>query len=228
MPTPSDLYPKIRPFQPQKLHRPRDFNPPAILHHADFAIDLEIGAGKGKHALTYAQTYPDRHLIAIERTQTKFAAFAKSAQAHALPNLHPIHADAIAWTLYAIPPQRLDTLFLLYPNPEPKNPNQRWHNMPFFEFLLSRLTPNGTIILATNIQSYLEEAQTRAATLWHLPHHSEQIPQTSQRTHFESKYLARGEPCWQLVLTKPKNYRTRFDQTDLSHIIHNLESPTSQ
>ncbi len=30
-------------------------------------------------------------------------------------------------------------------------------------------------------------------------------------THFEIKYLERGELCQQLIITKPEGYRTRFD-----------------
>ncbi|MFV5407223.1 SAM-dependent methyltransferase, partial [Acinetobacter sp. 228] len=35
--------------------------------------------------------------------------------------------------------------------------------------------------------------------------------QTSARTHFEIKYLERGELCQQLIMTKPEGYKTRFD-----------------
>ena len=37
------------------------------------------------------------------------------------------------------------------------------------------------------------------------------IAQTSARTHFEIKYLERGELC-QLIMTKPEGYKTRFDE----------------
>lgn len=38
------------------------------------------------------------------------------------------------------------------------------------------------------------------------------IAQTSARTHFEIKYLERGELCQQLIMTKPEGYNTRFDE----------------
>ncbi|HCI30894.1 MAG TPA: SAM-dependent methyltransferase, partial [Psychrobacter sp.] len=77
------------------------------------------------------------------------------------------------------------------PNPEQHNPNQQWLNMPFFEFLLSRLQVGGEIILATNIQSYMDNAEHQAAKLWCLPNNRYRVPVDSQRTHFEVKYLAR-------------------------------------
>lgn len=37
------------------------------------------------------------------------------------------------------------------------------------------------------------------------------IAADSARTHFEIKYLERGELCQQLIISKPETYVTRFD-----------------
>ena len=87
--------------------------------------------------------------------------------------------------------------------------------MPFFEWLLSRLKPNGELILASNIESYIEEAEHKAQTVWQVPVEKTQVPHHSERTHFEVKYLARGEACWQLSIKKPHGYTTRFDDFNL-------------
>lgn len=203
----------IRLFQPERLRAPRDFVPLALPEH----VCLEIGAGKGKHALQFAHAHPEHTLVAIERTAEKFQAFEALHRAQPLPNLHPIHADAIAWAVHGLRPKQVAQLFLLYPNPEPKNPAQRWLNMPFFEFLLSRLADGGTITLASNIPDYLAEAAEKCAQVWQLPFVQQTIPTNFARTHFEIKYLARGESCSQLIITKPASYTTRFDTVDLTH-----------
>ncbi|MFW1841195.1 SAM-dependent methyltransferase, partial [Acinetobacter gyllenbergii] len=95
-------------------------------------------------------------------------------------------------------PAQVEHFFILYPNPEPHNPAQRWLNMPFFEFLLSRLKTGGTITLVSNIPEYIEEAEQQLLNVWKLPYQKEKIAQTSARTHFEIKYLERGELCQQL------------------------------
>ena len=201
-----------RAFQPKKLSAPRNFSIPKIIQSDNkLPLILEIGAGKGKHALSFAAENPDKHLIAIERTRNKFEAFTKLFNQQSLDNLTPIHADAIAWTVYAIPPSSLASIYILYPNPEQHNPNQQWLNMPFFEFLLSRLQTGGKIVLATNIEPYIDNAEQQASSVWQLPHERQIVAAESQRTHFEVKYLARGERCWQLTMTKPQGYRTRFD-----------------
>ena len=203
-----------RAFQPQKLSAPRDFIIPKIISDnvEQTPLVLEIGAGKGKHALGFALQNPDKHLIAIERTRNKFEAFSKLATLQNSSNLDAIHADAIAWTVHAIKPNSLAKIFILYPNPEQHNPNQQWLNMPFFEFLLSRLQVGGEVILVTNIESYMDNAECQATKIWCLPTTRYRVPLNSQRTHFEVKYLARQEVCWELSIRKPKWYKTRFDE----------------
>lgn len=198
-------------FQLNKIHAPRDFQPFSAEFWQTKNICLEIGAGKGKHALQFAKSNPDKILIAIERTQEKFLAMQKQANLANLPNLYIIHADAIAWISHAVPPKSINELFILYPNPEPHNANQRWLNMPFFAFLLSRLKDNGRITLASNIQSYIDESFEKAVKVWQLTTTKNQIASNSERTHFEVKYLARGENCWQLDMVKPSGYLTDFD-----------------
>ena len=201
-----------RAFQPQRLSAPRDFVMPDAALKPKSSLVLEIGAGKGKHALSFAMQNPDKHLIAIERTRNKFEAFKKLAAQQNSANLTAIHADAIAWIVHAIAPNSIDSIYILYPNPEQHNPNQQWLNMPFFEFLLSRLQVGGEIILATNIETYMDNAEQQANEVWCLPNTRSQVVSSSQRTHFEVKYLARQETCWELSMKKPEGYQTRFDK----------------
>ena len=196
----------IRQFQAQRMHAPRDFQ--AI---ANESVCVEIGAGKGKHALLFSGQYPDKKLIAIERTREKFVAMQKQHQLEGQRNLQIVHADAIPWIVHALFPAQVEQFFILYPNPEPHNATQRWLNMPFFEFLLSRLKAGGSITLVSNIPEYIAEAQQQLIEVWKLPFIQQDVPLDSARTHFEIKYLARGERCQELQISKPAAYTTRFD-----------------
>ena len=223
---------KSRCFKPEKLTAPRDFSIPsfvarqlqdskasagqASVSHNSRPLIVEIGAGKGMHACLYAKNNPEHDLIAIERTQNKFTAFNNLVQSVSnevvnLDNILAVHADAIPYCVHALPVQSVDVFYLLYPNPEPKNPNQQWLNMPFFEFLLSRLKPKGKVILASNIEEYIDNAYQQAVDTWCLASQREEVAIESKRTHVESKYLARGETCWELEMIKPEGYKTRFD-----------------
>ena len=196
----------IRQFQAQRMHAPRDFQ--AI---ANESVSVEIGAGKGKHALLFSGQYPDKKLIAIERTREKFVAMQKQHQLEGQRNLQIVHADAIPWIVHALFPAQVEQFFILYPNPEPHNATQRWLNMPFFEFLVSRLKAGGSITLVSNIPEYIAEAQQQLIEVWKLPFIQQDVPVDSARTHFEIKYLARGERCQELQISKPAAYTTRFD-----------------
>ena len=196
----------IRQFQAQRMHAPRDFQ---MIHPEPICV--EIGAGKGKHALLFSSQHPEHKLIAIERTREKYLAMQKQHALEGQGNLQAVHADAMPWIVHALLPAQVQQFFILYPNPEPHNPAQRWLNMPFFEFLLSRLKVAGTLTLASNIPEYIAEAQQQLIETWKLPFIKEVIPTTSARTHFEIKYLQRGELCQQLIITKPEGYSTRFD-----------------
>lgn len=214
--TPSHRFDRL--FDAKFLHAPKtvqDQDRQNIFQSltANTPLFLEIGAGKGKHAIQFASSNTDKHLIAIERTREKFNAFQKQAALGELNNLTFVHADAIAFCAHFIAPNSLDGVFILYPNPEPHNKNQRWLNMPFFEFLLSRLKAGGFVIIASNIESYMDEACQLLDEVWQLPYTKRAIDSTSARTHFEIKYLARGELCQEIILTKPACYQTRFDDT---------------
>lgn len=197
----------IRQFQAQRMHAPRDFQ--AI---ANQPLCVEIGAGKGKHALLFSAQNPETQLIAVERTREKFLSMQKQHALEGQKNLQPVHADALPWVVHALFPAQVEQFFILYPNPEPHNPAQRWLNMPFFEFLLSRLKTGGQITLASNIPEYIAEGQQQLIDVWKLPFIKEAIAPDSARTHFEIKYLERGELCQQLIITKPEGYSTRFDE----------------
>jgi len=72
--------------------------------------------------------------------------------------------------------------------------------------LLSCLKPGGEITLATNIRDYFEEAIEFGTTEWKLElvERGELIhPNVKRpRTHFEKKYLARGETCLNVIFQK--------------------------
>ena len=159
-------------------------------------------------------------MIAIERTRTRFAAFERRRERHQqlgreTGNLLAVHADAVAWVTHALGPASIDRVILLYPNPYPKNSDRgkRWHAMPFMRKLIETLKPGGELRLVTNERFYSDEAGRFMREIWGLdevealcfsafelpPKIASQVP----RTHFEKKYLARGETCYERLWKKP-------------------------
>ncbi|WP_159455399.1 SAM-dependent methyltransferase [Pseudobacteriovorax antillogorgiicola] len=197
----------MRPFKP---YIP-DNTPPFPDISADNAIDIEIGCGVGLHPILYCQGNPNRQLIAIEHTREKFDKFARRAAQHKLPNLYPIHANAISFIGKYGRKESVDRFLLMYPNPNPKPSqlNKRWHGMPFMGFLWNCLKPGGSITIVTNESWYKEEALEHFERVWNFPVPNvkaislDSHPDWRSRTHFEAKYLKRGETCYDICLHKP-------------------------
>jgi tRNA (guanine-N7-)-methyltransferase len=195
-----------RTFRAEMVKAPREAKPFELPPHLSpqAPVDLEIGCGVGWHPIRYAQENPQRCLVAIERTAAKYTRFSQRLARHAvIPNLLAVHADAIGWTTHCLGEQKLSRVFLLYPNPEPKNPAQRWFRMPFMTELVSRLAAEGEIILASNVESYCEEARRQAPAFGLKEGRFEvfersRLPASGPRTHFEKKYLERGEKCFEI------------------------------
>lgn len=176
-------------------------------YHQFKKLVIEIGAGQGLHAIQYAETHPDTFYIAIERTQNKFGKMQSRLAHHPhITNLMLINEDATKWLAENIQAEEVDAYFILYPNPYPKQKqaNKRWHYMPFMDFLFNTLQQSAPLTLATNIQSYFDEACEVFAI-----HSSVELQSSGKidqnfkgRTHFERKYLERGETCYQLKVKK--------------------------
>ncbi|MES2857264.1 MAG: SAM-dependent methyltransferase [Bdellovibrionota bacterium] len=171
-------------------------------------VDLEVGCGVGWHPIKYAQSNPDRRLIAIEHTKEKFESFMGRVERHSLSNLLPVHADAVRWVTHFVRPETIDRVLILYPNPEPGNSSKRWLRAPFFQKLLEVLKPGGEITLATNIESYFKEAIAYGQEFWKLEIKEQRrltqpAPAGLPRTHFEKKYLSRGETCFDVTFRRP-------------------------
>jgi tRNA G46 methylase TrmB len=191
----------VRPFQGEQIAAPRNL-PDFRLPEAGRPLDIEIGCGVGWHPIRYATENPERFLVAIEHTRTRFARFEGRLARHApIANLHAVHADAVAWVTHFVPLGSVDRYFFLYPNPRPRP----WYSMPFFGRVVQTLKPGGSVLLATNELDYHREARAYFVRAWGLRIVSERklsaldTPPPVARTHFEKKYLARGQECFELL-----------------------------
>lgn len=188
-----------KPFIPDQVRRQ------SVQISKQLPLDIEIGSGAGLFAIQHSLEHQNRQLIAIEHTKERFQKLQQRALAHThTEHLHVVHANAISWIAAHCPEKTVDHIYLLYPNPWPKSrhQNQRWHRMPFMGFLLARLKPDGRLTLATNLEWYAEEAHDWFQHHWSCQASVTQIlPQEGHtpRTHFERKYLERGQTCYDIV-----------------------------
>jgi tRNA (guanine-N7-)-methyltransferase len=193
--------PALRPFRSENVPAPRlspgwlDWESP---------IDLEIGCGAGLHPILYGREHPQRSLIAIEHTLSRFKKFQRRLEHHPdIQNVTPVHANAIGYITHFVPPRSLDRVFILYPNPHPKkrHEHRRWYAMPFMERILDSLVVGGELTMATNIRSYAERATLFLTEIWNLESvarqelHRDHFDPQLGLSHFERKYLETGHTC---------------------------------
>jgi tRNA (guanine-N7-)-methyltransferase len=162
---------------------------------------LEIGAGVGWHAETYARSNPKHYLLAVEHSHERFAKLSRRVARAKLDNIVAIQADAESFVVHSVPLLSLERILILYPNPYPKaaQSNKRWHRMPFMQALLATLKPGGVLQMATNEDFYAAEFFAEMQEVWGLSLVSNERvsraadPLFSPRTHFEKKYYERDE-----------------------------------
>jgi tRNA (guanine-N7-)-methyltransferase len=191
--------PEENPKAKSSWPRPKNFQP--FLPAPELTVDVEIGCGVGLHPILYAKENPHRFLVAFERTTEKYQKFERRLANHpGIRNLTAVHGDGFVWLKHGCSDGRVSKIFLLYPNPYPK-PSQkklRFSSPQRMAELERCLVLGGKLILATNVQAYGEEFSEAALATGFFDLVNEGIvalaPQLG-RTHFERKYLARGETC---------------------------------
>jgi len=196
----------MKDFNKEMVPKPESLRPFEL---PKLPLDIEIGCGVGLHPIRYSIQNPDRFLVAIEHTREKFDKFWRRYINHgSAKNLLPIHANAISWVTHILPEECVDQFIFLYPNPnpKPKHFNKRFHGMPFMEQVIKCLKKGGKIIMATNEKFYADEALEWMTGHWNLKlvENKEygKLPSEPARTHFEKKYLERGETCYNLIFEK--------------------------
>ncbi len=195
----------MRKFNTENIPQPKisSFELPSL------PLDVEIGCGVGLHPIQYAIKNPDRYLVAIEHTTEKFNKFQRRFEKHESPsNLLPVHENGISWVTHLLPKESVSRFFFLFPNPNPKpgQQNKRFHAMPFMEKVIECLMPGGTIHVATNELFYAEESLEFMTQKWNLECIQNTVIEKSSghigRTHFERKYLERGQVIYDQVFKK--------------------------
>lgn len=198
----------MRPLAASKIPRPtfsyEAYNSWRIEPHIKFAI--EIGCGVGYHPIKWAQKNPQSQILAIERTTEKFLKFNNRLSHHPhLANIFPAHADAAVLLPHLIQSAEVDEYYVLYPNPYPKerHKNLRFAHSSLTRFISQTLKKNGHLTIATNIEAYAKELLTElpAADL-SLVEYRILPPTHVPRSHFEKKYIERGESCHNLVFRR--------------------------
>lgn len=133
------------------------FEPQSLFKNQSEKIILEIGFGGGEHLLHQAISNPDTHYIGIDAYVNGVSKLVRSVYADNITNIRLSDDDALV-LLNHIPENSLDGVYLLYPDPWPK---QRYRHRRFIQrdtaMLIEKiLKPNGFFRFASDIPDYIE------------------------------------------------------------------------
>jgi tRNA (guanine-N7-)-methyltransferase len=125
---------------------------------------LEIGFGGGEHLAEQAKRNPDVTLIGAEAFRNGVAKLLSHLESDDLKNVRIHYGDARE-LLEALPGSCLERIYLLYPDPWPKE-RQKKRRFISTQNLLSLarvLEPRGSVYFASDIEDYVEWTRVHVA-----------------------------------------------------------------
>ncbi len=119
---------------------------------------MEIGFGNGETLVEMARTHPDRDYLGVDVYEPGIGRLLASIADAELTNVRVLRGDAVDVLRGSIPPESLDTVLVLFPDPWPKKRHhkRRLVSAAFVSLVASRLVPGGIFHLATDWQDYAE------------------------------------------------------------------------
>ena len=119
------------------------------------SVWLEIGFGAAEHLIWQAEQNPNIGIIGCEPYIDGVVKAVSAAEQKTLQNL-ALHGDDARDVLRWLPPQSLDNVFILFPDPWPKTRHRkrRLVNPVMFELLASVMRPGAPLTIATDIDDY--------------------------------------------------------------------------
>jgi len=141
-------------------------DPASLFEPTKRAIWLEIGFGGGEHLAHQAASNPDVGYIGCEVFESGIASGLSHIDERSLENVR-IHPEDARTLLAALPPQCLERIFLLFPDPWPKrrHAQRRFVNPGNLDRLADLLREDGELRIFSDDPTYIEW------TLQHVPVH---------------------------------------------------------
>lgn len=173
----------------------------------DAFLQLELGAYHGETSIHLARTNPEAAHLGVEWKYKQCFKAGKKARDQALTNLAFLRAN-IARLPWMIAPGEVDRVWVLFPDPWSKAPQQKWRVLrpDFFRILAHLLKPGKELLIKTDHAEYAEHIAAslaeagcfdfmppeQAAAAWKL------IPPTP----FERIFLRQGLPIHSFSLVR--------------------------
>jgi len=161
----------------------------------DAEVHVEIGSGKGRFLLELATARPDVSFLAIERAAKYHRLVCDRAARRGLQNVRAVQTTAEDLLFRLLPPQSVDALYVLFPDPWPK---KRHHKRRLFSpdvaaAMVRCLRPGAPLLVKSDHPAYsLVIAEILDQTSGLEPIDPVEAFSDLPLTGFETKYLTEG------------------------------------
>ena len=128
---------------------------------AESGLDLEVGCGHGHFLTAYAQIHPTHLCIGVDIESSRIERACRKRDRAGLANLHFVHGDARLFLEVLPAGVKLETIFLLFPDPWPKLRHQK-HRIMQPEFLAQVATRAGDscrLCFRTDFEPYYADTE---------------------------------------------------------------------
>jgi tRNA (guanine-N7-)-methyltransferase len=121
------------------------------------SLHVDLGCGDGSFLCALAQRMPDKNFLGIERLLNRVRVSARKAAT--LENVRLLRVESSYVVRYLLPPESVETFYLLFPDPWPKRRHhQRRIVTPnFLSSIHAALKENGSIYIATDDIDYFRK-----------------------------------------------------------------------
>ena len=190
LPSPSRVIPITSLTEPLPLDR---------LFEPSRPLEIEIGCGKGRFITTRASKNPDTQYLGIERMLSRVRKLDSKACRLKLDNVRVLRLEAFYTFYYLLPPHRVRTVYVFFPDPWPKrhHNNRRLFSPLFLDALWARLEIGGTVQVATDHPAYFEDIQTRLRADPRFKEIPAMERAEDEQTEFEHIFRGQGLPIGQ-------------------------------
>ncbi len=170
---------------------------------------VEIGFGNGDNLAKLAAAHRERDYLGIEVHRPGVGRLLLALEELQLTNVRLICHDAVEVLAQQLPPQSLDEVIILFPDPWPKKRHhkRRLIQPAFVELVTERLAPGGVTRMATDWQPYAEEMLAILQAnprLLNLAADGTYSPRPADRvaTRFERRGERLGHDVWDLAFRR--------------------------
>ena len=170
------------------------------------AVELDVGAGYGRFSRGRAAAHPELRLLAIEQESARVARSDVIARRASIRNVAYLVAEARYALEFCVPPESVSAVFVLFPDPWPKDRHarNRLFRAPNVDLVHRLLLPGGCLHAATDDEAYFAQM----LDVMRGDDRFEPVPPPvrgeDERTDFERKFAGQGR------VLRAASWRKRF------------------